>query len=413
MGGLVDARATAHHLVEQDGRRQVAEEHHRVQALDVHAGGQQVDGAGDEAALCRPTQRRQQLGTTLVGALEGVVVLGCAALAAAPGRIVVLQALSHTVGMGVAVAEHDHLLLRPAVGTQALEQVVAHGVDAQRHHQVTVEALGHVARLQIVGPQVAAGAGVQHALGQHLLAGVAAAIDRRLQLHDFAGRQVAVFLRLDQRVLVHRLAEVGQVAGGDAGVVGIAAAGIAQLARRGGQADVDGCRVAAQHLGPAAPGRAVAFIDDDHRKGVVGIVPAEEAGRASVLIVQPQRLVGGDVHLGIAGGVVAVLGLHHPHAATGEGAADLVQCLAAQLVAVAQEQRRLGQAARLVQPPQQIGRDDGLARAGGQAQQHPRLAASLLTLQQLAERGADGGILVVARAAVGRAVGLEQQLCCR
>jgi hypothetical protein len=117
--------------------------------------------------------------------------------------------MRHAVGMQVAVAEDDDLLLRPAVAHRRWNRSAHMAADALGQHQVVVEALGHVVRLQIVGRQVAAGARVDARLGaSDLLAGEGAR--RRwtgFSLHDFAGGQVAVFLRLDQRVLVDRLAE--------------------------------------------------------------------------------------------------------------------------------------------------------------------------------------------------------------
>ena len=74
---LVDAGAAADHLVELDGGLQVAEEHDGVQALDVHAGLQQVHGAGDEGALAGAAHRLDHVGAVVraAHALEGVVVL--------------------------------------------------------------------------------------------------------------------------------------------------------------------------------------------------------------------------------------------------------------------------------------------------------------------------------------------------
>ena len=82
--------------------------------------------------------------------------------------------------------------------------------------------------------------------------------------------------------------------------------------------------------------------------------------------------------------------------------------LFAQFVAVAEEQGGLGQLPGLAHAPQQVGGDDGLARAGGQGEQHAGGLAVLLTQDDLFKGRADGSVLVVARERPGRAVGLEQ-----
>ena len=198
------------------------------------------------------------------------------------------------------------------------------------------------------------------------------------------------------------------VVGGDVGVGhGLVAAG-AQFTRGGGQADVHGLRVASQHFAPAAPGRAVALVDDDHAEGVFTVVAAQEAGQFGIgrVVVQPQGLVGGDVHARVARGVFAALRFDAARGVA-EGGGELAQGLRAQLVAVAQKERGLGQQARLAEAPQQVGGDHGLAGASGQGQQHTRGLAGLLATQHLFQRGADGGVLVVAAGECG-AVGREE-----
>jgi hypothetical protein len=114
------------------------------------------------------------------------------------------------------------------------------------------------------------------------------------------------------------------------------------------------------------------------------------------------------MHLGVLRGVLSALGFDDAHAALGKGLGKLFPGLFAQFVAVAQEQGRLVQAPGLVQPPQQVGGDHSLARAGGEAQQHAHGLAGLLAAQDLGKGGTDGGVLVVARLGVGGAVGHEK-----
>ena len=82
--------------------------------------------------------------------------------------------------------------------------------------------------------------------------------------------------------------------------------------------------------------------------------------------------------------------------------------LLAQFVAVAEEQGGLWQAFGFVQPPEQIGGDDGLAGAGGEGEQHAGGLTFGLALDDFLECGTDGGVLVVAGFGIGRAVRLEK-----
>jgi hypothetical protein len=75
-------------------------------------------------------------------------------------------------------------------------------------------------------------------LGEH------PAIDACLTSNDFAGGKVAVFLCLDQRIFIERIAKVVVVVGSDFLIFGADVLRFVQLARRGGQADVDGIWVA-------------------------------------------------------------------------------------------------------------------------------------------------------------------------
>jgi len=84
------------------------------------------------------------------------------------------------------------------------------------------------------------------------------------------------------------------------------------FARGGCQADLIGVRVAEENVAPLAPGRTVAFVDDDVREVVLRVVVRQEAG-VVILAADVEGLVGANedagVLLGVAGrdlgGVVA------------------------------------------------------------------------------------------------------------
>jgi hypothetical protein len=110
-------------------------------------GFQQIHGAGDEGALARAAHRHDHV-RSVVGpahALEGVVVLGRPwPVLPTPAHVEVVHVLGHAVGMDLAGAEDDDLLLRPAVLAQELEQVCAHFGRAQFDEQFVVEVLAGV-----------------------------------------------------------------------------------------------------------------------------------------------------------------------------------------------------------------------------------------------------------------------------
>ena len=114
----------------------------------------------------------------------------------------------------------------------------------------------------------------------------------------------------------------------------------------------------------------MALVYDDDAKGVFAIVLGKKAGKAIValfVIVQPQRLVGGDVDAGILRTVAAALGADNTGVVT-KSSFEFGIGLCAQFVAVAQEQRGFRELPGLAHAPQQIGGDDGFACAGGKRQ---------------------------------------------
>jgi hypothetical protein len=95
-----------------------------------------------------------------------------------------------------------------------------------------------------------------------------------------------------------------------------------QLPRRGGETDLYGVWVPGKDLGPLAPSRAVAFVNDDVAEVVGGIERCEEVGRA-VLGINVGSLVGGHVGARVPGIVAAVCSAVH---LGGVGAENVLEC---------------------------------------------------------------------------------------
>ena len=95
---------------------------------------------------------------------------------------------------------------------------------------------------------------------------------------DFTGCEVPVFIALTDIVFVNWLAKVSDVIGCNL-FVGLDFWGVFagfKLSGRGGQTDLGGFWIARQDHGPFAPGGSVAFVDDDVRKVIFGVVGGEE-----------------------------------------------------------------------------------------------------------------------------------------
>lgn len=86
----------------------------------------------------------------------------------------------------------------------------------------------------------------------------------------------------------------------------------------------------------------MAFVDDDDAKGILAVVLGQKAGKPVVLVVQPEGLISGDMDTGVGGGIAAFFGLDDADVVA-EGGLELGIGLLAQLVAVAEEERRFGQ----------------------------------------------------------------------
>ena len=282
--GFVDSGAAPEHLVEEDGRLDVAEPDEVLQAGDVDAGGDQVDGGGDEGASAAAAQVGEQIAAALRGASEGVGLGWRLAVRAAPFDVLVVDRLHDSVGVGDAVAEDQGLLMRAAGFEQALEEVGGHCADAVGQQQVEFERAGAVLLAQVFERAVVAAGRFADARALEALA-----LDARetiegvsgpdIRLDDLHRGKIAVLHGLGDGVLVDGLAEVVAVVGGDAQVVALVdikrVAGV-DVARRGGEADLHGVGVALEHFAPLAPGGAVALVDDDVAEVVLGVVLGEE-----------------------------------------------------------------------------------------------------------------------------------------
>ena len=133
----------------------------------------------------------------------------------------------------------------------------------------------------------------------------------------------------------------------------------------------------------------MALVDDDVAEVVLGVVASEERGVA--VVVDAERLVGGDDHagvlFGVAGGGFGGVGR--------EVGGERAERLRAEFVAVAEEECA-AQLPGFGEGAEDADGDPGFARAGGEREQDAVSAAS-----DRFESGAAGGALVVARALAG------------
>lgn len=150
LGFFMDAGAATNHLIERDRRFQVPEEHHRVQPLDIHAGRQEVHGAGDEAAFARAAHLLDEVCAPFSGAFEGIMPFRGDALLLTPRGVEPLHLHLHSIGMEIASAEDDDLLFRAAMLTQAMEQILAHRRNSFRKNERAIECFGGVLLIQVL-----------------------------------------------------------------------------------------------------------------------------------------------------------------------------------------------------------------------------------------------------------------------
>lgn len=300
--------------------------------------------------------------------------------------------------MAVASAEDDRLLLRPAGRQEVLEEVASHRGHALGQQQAVLEGGGLVAHPgrhpahRRSGVGIAQGLVAQIVLVHSALAvGPGLVVQEDVAPEDLARRQVAVLDALAHVVLVDRRPEMGAVVRGDLRVGQRLPGPLGDLEspRGRGQADLHRPGIPGEHLRPLAPGRAVALVDDDVAEVVLRVVRGQEVG-VGLLGVHVERLVGRDEHPGVllrvAAGYRGRVGAEH--------VLERAESLASQLVPIAHEQRAV-ELAGVGDAPEQVHRDARLARAGGQGEQGPRLAAG-----QLLEHGPDRRVLVVATGAL-------------
>jgi hypothetical protein len=410
VGGRMETGAAADHLVEGDGRADVLEKDDVADAGDVDAGCEELDGGGDKMGAGGAAKVGQVLrAASRGGALEGVGVAALAAVLGAPGGVEVVHLAGDVVGVAIADAEDDRLLLGTAGVQEVVEEIPAHGEDAIGQEDIVFVAGSGVVLLYLVAHQLAAGGGIDWSPGHDLVDVDARVIQVDAAAHDLAGGQVAVFDALGHVVFVDRLAEIADVVGGDLGV-GLRLFGggaVFELARGGGEADLDGVGVAGEDLGPLAPGGAVALVDDDVAEIVLGVEGGQKVGGA-VFGVDVESLVGGDVDAGVAG-VVAALGILVDFG--GVGAKDVLQgaqALAAEFVAVADKEGAV-QLAGVGDALEEVDGDEGLAGAGGQGEEGALGLAGFLAVGDLFQDGADGGVLVVAAGRLAAGVADEER----
>jgi hypothetical protein len=107
----------------------------------------------------------------------------------------------------------------------------------------------------------------------------------------------------------------------------------------------------------------VALIDYDDAKGILDVVLRKKTGK-SLIVVQPERLIGCDMNSSVLG-CVATFFCVHDTSVVAEGGFEPVIGLLAELIAVTKEQSGLGQVTRLGKSPQQICSNDRFAGSCG------------------------------------------------
>jgi len=169
--GRVEPCAPPEHLVEGDGRAHVLEKDDVAHTGHVHAGGEQLHGGGDEVRARGPPQLGQVLRAAHAGrALEGIRLQALLAILGAPGGVEIIHLGSHPIGVGIAGAEDDRLLLGAARSQQVLEEVRGHGLHPVGQKEAILEAGGHVLLAGHGRAEPLAGGGVVELLPLKVLA---------------------------------------------------------------------------------------------------------------------------------------------------------------------------------------------------------------------------------------------------
>src|SRR5581483_5300007 len=151
------------------------------------------------------------------------------------------------------------------------------------------------------------------ARSENLFFGENPIVNARFAFHDFAGGKIAVFLRLDECVLVHRLAEVAEVVGADLLIISGGILIFVQLSRSSGEAKMNCVRISFEDLRPLTPCGTMALVNNDDAEGVRAVVLRKKTSEVLTfrLVINAKSLIGGYVDSGILRGVFAVLGFNN------------------------------------------------------------------------------------------------------
>ena len=279
-------------------------------------------------------------------ALKGVGIEAFFAQCSGVGGEEVVHLGGDEVGVPVGGTEDDGLLAHAQrravggavnhIGEHLLEEVAAHGLDSVGEDDLLLEVVGVVAVGDLLRSERLSGVGVSGVLLDDFSKREAACVEVHEGEFDVHRREIAVLHRLTDFVLVDWRAEPRVVVGGDGGV-GLGFGGVfggSKLARRGSEADLHRVGIHRQHLGPLAPRRTVALVDDDVGE-VVGWIVFREERFVAVVGVYAEGLVGGDVNGGVAGMVLAVgVALYLP-SGVAKVVGEFTQGLPAEFVTVA------------------------------------------------------------------------------
>ena len=126
IGRFIYARPPPNHLVKANRTFEILEENDIAHTRHVNAGSQQIHCGSNKVA----TRRGAEIGELVVAAtgrrtFERIGIPPLLAVGGAPVRIQVVHTSGHLVGVIIADAENDGLLLGAASGEEVLKQVAA------------------------------------------------------------------------------------------------------------------------------------------------------------------------------------------------------------------------------------------------------------------------------------------------
>ena len=117
----------------------------------------------------------------------------------------------HIVGVAVTGAEDDGLLFGASCLQQVVEQVLAHGQYAIRKQDTVLELVSLVKVVDLGRCEGLPSDGVNRITSDDLLLGNAGVVEIDAALLYFAGGKVTILDGLGDVVVIHRLAEIGDV----------------------------------------------------------------------------------------------------------------------------------------------------------------------------------------------------------